>query len=235
MDILFHSKYFKIYRIIILVFLLLSWQTISLADTSAAMVYHINTNAVNLRSAPSISASVIAILKHGEKVTLFESTENWCRIATNTQVTGWVYYKYLTPGLPPTFQTASRNSSPIEELLSYAYTLLNCKYRRGGTTPSGFDCSGFTMYVFSKIGLTLPHKALSQSNLGAYISKAELIKGDLVFFKTLNSPVINHVGIYIGDGNFIHASSGSGRVRINSLNTGYYLRCYQTARRLFGS
>jgi cell wall-associated NlpC family hydrolase len=88
------------------------------------------------------------------------------------------------------------------------------------------------MHVFAKIGFVLPHKASSQSDIGTRIEKTDLRKGDLVFFKTLGSSVINHVGIYIGDGNFIHSSSGSGYVRINSLSSGYYLNCYQSARRL---
>lgn len=88
------------------------------------------------------------------------------------------------------------------------------------------------MYIFRQVGYILPHNALAQSQLGTPISRDELSTGDLVFFMTCGSSHINHVGIYIGEGQFIHASSGQGRVTISSLNEGYYRQRYARAVRI---
>ena len=97
-----------------------------------------------------------------------------------------------------------------------------------------FDCSGFTMYVYKKFGYTLSHSAIAQSKVGTYVAKEDLQAGDLVFFldyETMDG--IGHCGIYIGNGEFIHASSGSGYcVKISNLLTGSYNTRYATARRL---
>ena len=132
-------------------------------------------------------------------------------------------------------ETATTTSSKGQEIVSYAKQYLGCKYVYGGSGPSTFDCSGFTMYVFKHFGVNLSHSATAQSKNGDYVAKSDLQPGDLVFFKdyeTMNG--IGHVGIYIGDGNFIHASSGTGYcVKISTLLTGSYNTRYETARRIF--
>ena len=96
----------------------------------------------------------------------------------------------------------------------------------GGSSPSGFDCSGFTMYIFAQVGVKLPHGATSQLSYGASVSRSELQPGDLVFF---NDPSRNkgkacsHAGIYIGNGQHVHASSSrNGGVITSDLTSGYY-------------
>jgi cell wall-associated NlpC family hydrolase len=195
--------------------------------------FYVNSDSVNLRSAPSTAAPILARLQRGQPLVVTVSDGDWQCVRLDNQVVGWVFGKYLSSNPEANAPDVSRSRSPIDELLEYAQSLLNCRYFRGGSTPKGFDCSGFTMHVYSKIGFSLPHQAFSQSRIGQSVEKPDLKNGDLVFFRTLNSPVINHVGIYIGDGDFIHASSGSGYVRINSLRSGYYFHCYQSARRLF--
>lgn len=102
-----------------------------------------------------------------------------------------------------------------------------------GSGPKNFDCSGFTQYVMKNFGVSLAHAAKAQSKVGTYISKANLQKGDLVFFSQDGSGKnIGHVGIYIGGNQFIHASTPSTGVRLDSLSSSYYSKNYVTARRV---
>ncbi len=121
-----------------------------------------------------------------------------------------------------------------EQIVNYAKQYLGCKYVYGGSGPNVFDCSGFTMYVYKNFGISLSHSATAQSKKGTYVAKEDLQPGDLVFFKdyeTMNG--IGHCGIYIGEGNFIHASSGTGYcVKISNLLSGSYSTRYETARRV---
>jgi len=109
----------------------------------------------------------------------------------------------------------SANSSDV---VSIAMEYLGCPYVWGGESPSGFDCSGFVMYVYKKVGVRLPHSSRLQYGCGQPVSRSELRPGDLVFFY---SP-ISHVGIYIGDGQMIHAAGAGKNVRINDVWTNSY-------------
>lgn len=140
--------------------------------------------------------------------------------------------------------TTTTSSSKGAEVVAYAKKFLGVPYVYGGASTSGFDCSGFTMYVYKHFGISMGHGAQAQSKIGTVVNankssatslKENLQLGDLVFFldyETMDE--IGHCGIYIGDGNFIHASSGSGYcVKINSLLPGeYYNTRYCAARRI---
>lgn len=119
----------------------------------------------------------------------------------------------------------------VEQILNKAYRLRGSRYRYGGTSSRGFDCSGFTSTVFRSAGINLPRMSRSQATVGYAVSRGELKPGDLVFFRTHRSSRINHVGIYAGDGKFIHAASGYGAVRVDSLAKNY-AREYAGARRV---
>ncbi|MCX7904789.1 MAG: C40 family peptidase [Caloramator sp.] len=117
------------------------------------------------------------------------------------------------------------------QLVSYAKRFLGVRYKWSGQSPSGFDCSGFTSYIYKLFGIELPHSSYGQFISGQKISKSQLLPGDLVFFQT-SKRGISHVGIYIGNGKFIHASSGAGYVTITSLNEPYYSKRYRGAVRV---
>ena len=134
----------------------------------------------------------------------------------------------------PRETTETKTTSMGQEIVDYAKQYLGYPYVYGGSGSSSFDCSGFTMYVYKKFGYSLSHSATAQSKCGEYVAKEDLQAGDLVFFldyETMDG--IGHCGIYIGDGNFIHASSGTGYcVKISTLLSGSYNKRYATARRL---
>ena len=121
-----------------------------------------------------------------------------------------------------------------QALVEYAKTLLGIKYVYGGETEKGFDCSGFVKYVYNHFGISIERTSSSQAKGGRKVKKSELKPGDLVFFDTVDDGVLNdisHVGIYIGDGNFIHASTYlKKKITIESLDSSYYSKRYMTAR-----
>lgn len=110
---------------------------------------------------------------------------------------------------------------------------IGTKYVSGGISTNGFDCSGFTMYVFDKIGINLPHQSGSQYQMGTAISRDDIRAGDLVFFNTSGKGV-SHVGIYVGEGKFAHASTSRG-VTISSLSDSYYVKRYVGAKRIMST
>lgn len=127
------------------------------------------------------------------------------------------------------------SSASASKVIAYAKKFKGVRYVYGGESPKGFDCSGFTQYVYKSMGVSLNRTAASQATQGTKIKKADLRPGDLVFFDTNGGHNnISHVGIYIGGGQFIHASSGrtTKRVTISDLTDGFYANTYMTARRI---
>lgn len=119
------------------------------------------------------------------------------------------------------------------DLVLSAMNFLGVPYRRGGMAEDGFDCSGFTRHIFSlSLGLVLPRRVDDQANAPglAPVERAELKPGDLVFFNTLKR-TFSHVGIYLGDGKFIHAPRTGALVRIENMNAPYWARRFTGARR----
>lgn len=119
----------------------------------------------------------------------------------------------------------------VMKIISYAKKYLGVDYNFGSASPNEFDCSGFTMYVFRTVGISLPHSAAAQSNIGHTVSRNNLEPGDLVFFHTTGTG-ISHVGIYLGNGNFIHASSGAGHVTTSSLSKPFYASRFRGGARI---
>jgi peptidoglycan hydrolase-like protein with peptidoglycan-binding domain len=116
-------------------------------------------------------------------------------------------------------------------ILATSKSLIGVPYLWGGTTTSGFDCSGYTKYVFGKNGITLPRLSRDQYNMGRPVAFGSLRPGDLVFFSLNNNGQVSHVGIYIGGGQFINATTSKG-VTISSF-TSYWTNIYVGARRVY--
>jgi cell wall-associated NlpC family hydrolase len=126
--------------------------------------------------------------------------------------------------------------SPLDKqkLLEDAKYFKGGKYVWGGTTPKGFDCSGYVQYLYKKHNINLPRTAWAQSKKGVPVKKENLQKGDLLFFLTdkKRGIPVTHVGIYIGNGNFIHAASKKKGIIISPINHGSYARCFVSAKRV---
>ena len=133
--------------------------------------------------------------------------------------------------LPPP-DTGPMSEERAEALLQ-TLLALGVDYRYGGGSPeSGFDCSGLVAHVFREAyGIELPHNARAQSEFGVRVSLSELRAGDLVFYNTLNRPY-SHVGIYLGDGRFVHAPKTGAQVRVESINGRYWMQRFDGARRI---
>lgn len=189
---------------------------------------------VNIRQEASTSSSIIGQAYQGERLAVLEVKDGWVKIDYNGSE-AWMYGQYVDVRE----ELVSRSSQNVNRglasrIVEYSKQFLGKPYVYGGNGPNGFDCSGFTRYIFNHFGISINRVAADQTAHGIKISKGELQPGDLVFFDT-TGPVngqITHVGIYIGGGQFIHASSGRSNVRIDTLNSGYYANTYITARRI---
>lgn len=159
--------------------------------------------------------------------------------ASAVELDSLVISETLESVMPPNIPGGNGSLQPtevvsIQNILEYALSHEGKPYRRGSANPeNGFDCSGFVRHVFEQIGgLSLPHSAQAISKIGTLVSKAELIPGDIVFFHRAKK-AITHVGIYMGDNLFIHASSRrTGRVMVSNLSDRYWVKHYSLARRL---
>ena len=218
------------------------------ANETSTTKYISASSGLNVRKGPSTSYSVISTLAKGTKVTVKSTSNGWSKI-TSGSITGYVNSSYLTSKKPSTATSSSTSSNSsssntnsststsnsASKVISYAKKLLGKPYVWGAQGPNGFDCSGFTYYVFkNSAGITLPRTSSAQSKYGKAVSKSNLKPGDLIFFDTVgpNNGAVTHVGLYIGGGQFIHAASGQGRVVINNLNSSYYVKAYVNARRV---
>lgn len=129
------------------------------------------------------------------------------------------------------FCSISVGSAFAETPLSSAVNAgLGAPYKYAGTTLKGFDCSGYTAWVFNKLGVALPHTSKGQAHEGVWVDKENLRPGDLVFFDTSGGAGISHVGVFVGDGKFYHSADQG--VTISKLSESYYAKRYVTARRV---
>ena len=181
-----------------------------------------NGDGINVRSGPSTESEVLASVNSGTIVTVNGFEDGWYNVTCKYGTEGYIRSDFLD-------LTTSSATSSSSGIVATAKQHLGTRYVYGGAAPGGFDCSGFTMYVYKQYGHSLPHTASGQWQSGIstrVYSISELQPGDLVFF---NDPSRNagkacsHVGIYIGNGQHIHASSSrSNSVIISDLTSGYY-------------
>ena len=186
---------------------------------------YIKGNDVRLRSGAGTNYSILGTYNNGTPLTITGTSGNWTAVTING-VKGYVNSTYVTT----TKSDGGNNgggSTPSgsigETIVATAKQYMGAPYVYGGMSPSGFDCSGFVNYVYKLCGYSMSRVASSiYNNNGTYVEKANLQLGDLVFFAS-NSSSIGHVGIYIGNGQHVHASSSrNGGVITSDLTSGYY-------------
>lgn len=214
----------------------------------------ITGNKVSIRSGPGTSYTKTNSASINDKAYIIGINNQWLKVIYGTDI-GYIRSDYVqltqipyenldsansplffrkgqSTGVTPSAWALNggANSATAEKIIATAKQYIGVPYVWGGSTPSGFDCSGYVQYVFRLHGITLPRTSKEQFTVGSWVSKANLKPGDLVYFNTDGSGV-SHLGIYIGNNQFIHASSSKG-VTITSLSNSYWAARYYGARRV---
>lgn len=204
------------------------------ASTGSAAVVKCSST-VNFRSSASTSSTILGELKNGTAITVLSTSNGWSKVSYAGK-TGYISADYLVTASSGTAISPSNTAASVsisakrQSVLNYAAQFLGVPYVYGGSTPSGFDCSGFTSYVFKNTVGSIPRVAQAQYDATTRVSRDDLLPGDLVFFGSSTSS-ISHVGIYVGSNQFIHAPSTGDVVKYSSL-TGSYATRYQGAGRV---
>ncbi len=219
----------------------MSGEYLTVEQTADAAIGYglVNTDgsALNVRSGPSTDSEKVVALYNGTVVTITGVDNGWFKIVTQNGTEGYVSSEYMvtcrdSAGSRGDDAVTSANSGLGQQAVDFAMQYLGCPYVYGGNGPSCFDCSGFTSYIYRHFGYTLNRTASGQLSNGQSVSKSELRPGDLVFFRYNTSKAASHVGIYIGGGQFIHASTNTYTVRIDNLTYGHYCNVYVGGRRI---
>ena len=183
-------------------------------------------SSLRLRAEASTSSSVLKKLSHGTQVEVLDSTGNgWYQVEN-----GYISKDYVIQ----VDESEATASAKGQEVANYALTFVGYPYVYGGSSPKGFDCSGFAKYVYAQFGITINRTASNQLDNGTAVSMGELQPGDLVFFKKsgTGSKRASHVGIYIGGGQFVHASTARTGVIVSNMSEAYYTTGFVGGRRL---
>lgn len=210
------------YRIPIAAFLLLAFCSVLFAPAAAMAASPLDLLGQNLSKDKDSSFNIWNLL-----LGLLLGKALGGGTGSSSQTSSPVSIKNLLPSLSK--EPASVSTGGNNALIATAQNYMGVPYVWGGATPSGFDCSGFTQYVMAKNGITIPRTAAEQFAAGTPVDKKNLQVGDLVFFTTYK-PGASHVGFYMGNNQFIHASSAAAKVTINSLDETYYAERYIGAR-----
>ncbi len=206
----------------------------------------VDASVVNVRSAPNTDSEIVHQVRRNDKVEIFGFNCGWYKVTSKNEI-GYIRSDLVKMEDMPAenygvnrestvpMGSGSNNARPMtagEKLAAYAKTFVGYPYVYGGSSPSGFDCSGFMQYVCRQMGYTIKRTATAQLSNGVKVSKSELQPGDLVFFGYGSSA--SHVGMYIGNDKFVHAENSRTGVVISDLFSGYYGGRYLTARRITG-
>lgn len=215
------------------------------ATSSINKTAKITVETAKVREEASTTSNVLGFLDYGDEVTLLEQNGDWYKINFENK-TGYIkntLFEIIDSTVSSRSLTEERqdvqgenviHSKNASEVVSYAKQYLGYPYIVGGKTPAtGFDCSGFTRYIFLNFGYSLGSTAASQTDIGIVISRENLEPGDLILFLNEEKTGIGHTGIYIGNGEFIHSANPQRGVVIDNLNTNsYYSERFVSARRI---
>ena len=187
---------------------------------------------LNVRTGPDTEYELVGTLRNRTVVSIIGIDNGWYKISHN-DMTGYVSSDYIATCKDSSGLRADSGASALGyQIIAYGEQFLGVPYVWGGNGPKSFDCSGFTKYVMNHFGYEINRTASAQSTNGVSVSRSELQPGDLVFFHTFSSYVyITHVGIYAGNGQFLHASSTYG-ITYGDMNSDYYREAYVCARRI---
>ena len=202
-------------------------------DRAASRPFKVTGDGINFRTSATVDSEIITQLPQGTTVQVLGRNDKWSFIEYSGQQ-GWMYSQYLDPdfkGAPK----AVYGKSIGDRLIKRAKAMEGTPYVWGGESDGGVDCSGLIYKILLEEGADaygLPRRASTQmAGLGQAVDKEDLIPGDLVFFTTYKAGA-SHVGIYLGDGDFIHASSAQSKVTISNMSEGYYKQRFVGARRI---
>jgi cell wall-associated NlpC family hydrolase len=205
----------------------------------------VTTSSLNLRYEPSMSSGVAAVAPSGTVVKVTGNRVGFVAVSWDG-LKGWMHSDYLSStnaalslrggsGTPTNPGTSPNNPAPGgggsgSSIVSYAMNYVGYPYVWAGEGPYGFDCSGFVMYVIKNVlGLSITHDMFVQYDMGAPVARNALQPGDIVFFQNTFRWGMSHNGIYIGNGQFVHAENETTGVRVSDINSQYYSSRYYGA------
>ncbi|MEF9990806.1 MAG: SH3 domain-containing protein [Romboutsia sp.] len=200
---------------------------------------------LNIRNGAGSNYSVIGKVSYGQVVELLEKSSNgWYKVKISNGTIGWGSGQYIVETTTSSENNNNDNSSnnvapphlvDRTQVVNLAYSLIGTPYEWGAEGPNSFDCSGFTKYVYSKaLGRSIPRVSRDQAKQGIEVFRSEYLPGDLVYFDTDGDNIVNHVGIYVGNNEFIHCSgtpTDPDSVRKDNLGTAYWKKVLVGARR----
>lgn len=206
---------------------------------------YVSVSAANVREKATTASKVLTTVGKRTAVSVLGEEGDFYKVKLNNKV-GYISKSLLvddknqikeetvnntTSNVTTNTSNNTGNTSAGQKVIDFAQKYLGYKYVYGGTTPSGFDCSGFVYYVFNSCGYNISRSCSVQAKTGSAVSKSNLQAGDVIFFNNGSGGSIGHVGIYIGGGKFIHAANPKRGVVIDTINSGYYYTYYYSARR----
>lgn len=193
----------------------------------------LESGSLNIRAEASTLGAKVGTIPNGTVVALDDHIDGWY-LVTYDEITGYVSEEYIVSTTEPI--TVVSHGITGQDIVAKAKEYLGCPYSYGKAGPNSFDCSGFTSYIYKQFGYSINRTASTQlNNDGTSIARADLQPGDLVFFRDYScAKSASHVGIYIGNGQFIHASSSrsASGVKISSLSENWYANRYVGAKRI---
>lgn len=191
-------------------------------DSLPPVYRYINADKLNVRKGPSAETEKLATLTMGNRVQFIEKQGDWALIITSSGIQGYCLAKYVVTenvSISRSSTSLPYNADTASAIIEYAKQFLGVPYVYGGSTPKGFDCSGFTQYVYAKFNIKVPRSAKEYAGSGVKVDRTNIKPGDILLFDRYNDYTLGHVGIYIGSNQFIHASSSKGKVVIGNLST----------------